>query len=302
MTIRLCATILLVAAMAATTTVEQKTFAKPEEAAEALVKAAEAFDVVALKEILGPDGIALVVTGDTVLDKNQSTAFAATVRQKMKVVIDPDDPKRAVMMIGPDDWPGPVPIVQKKGVWSFDSKAGRQEILFRRIGRNELDAIQVCRGYVEAQHDYALTRHDGSTVNQYAQHIVSTPGKQDGLAWKKADGTWDGPVAEGIARVIAEGYTSKFEPYHGYHFKVLKGQGPSAPLGTIDYVIKGAMIGGFALAAAPSDYEITGIKSFIVSHDGVVYERDLGKKTAEWFQSVERFDPDAKWTPVTDEE
>jgi hypothetical protein len=135
-------------------------------------------------------------------------------------------------------------------------------------------------------------------VHQYAQRIVSTPGKHDGLAWQAEDGTWQGPVAEGIARVIAEGYTDKLLPYHGYHFKVLKGQGPWAPLGALDYVVKGAMIGGFALAAAPSDYAVTGVKSFIVSHDGVVFEKDLGPSTLEQFRSMERYDPDESWRPV----
>lgn len=155
-------------------------------------------------------------------------------------------------------------------------------------------------GFVEAQKDYALTLHDDSPVHQYAQRIISTPGKRDGLAWKAADGTWQGPVGEGIARVIAEGYKDRYDPYHGYYFKVLKGQGPSAPLGAMDYLVKGAMIGGFALAAAPADYEVTGIKTFIVSHDGVVYEKDLGPKSVELFRKMERYDPDKTWSPVAE--
>ncbi len=286
---------------AATTPVQQKTFATPGEASEALVAAAERFDVAALNEILGPDGIDLVVTEDPVRDKNETTAFAAKAREKMVVVPDPKNSKVATLTVGSEDWPMPIPIVKKSGRWLFDTKAGRQEILFRRIGRNELDAIQVCHGYVEAQVEYASEKHDGAIVNQYAQHIISTPGKHDGLAWREADGTWQGPVGEGIARVIAEGYSSKYEPYHGYYFKVLKGQGPAAPMGELDYIVKGAMIGGFALVAAPAEYRVTGVKTFIVSHDGVVYEKDLGSKTLDQFKAMEIYNPDKTWKPVAEQ-
>jgi len=279
----------------------QTTFATPEEATQALIAAAEKFDVPVLTKILGPDGVDLVVTEDAVQDKNQSAAFAAKAKEKSKVVRDAKNPKKATLVIGDDDWPMPVPIVQKNGRWLFDSKAGRQEVLFRRIGRNELDAIEVCRGYVEAQNEYASERHDGAVINQYAQRIVSTPGKQDGLAWKTAAGTWEGPVGEGIARVIAEGYSTRYEPYHGYYFKVLKSQGPHARMGAMDFVVKGAMIGGFALAAAPSDYGVTGIMSFIVSHDGTVYEKDLGPDTLKAFQGRAVYDPDPSWHPVAGE-
>ena len=195
----------------------------------------------------------------------------------------------------------PIPIVRKNGKWLFDSKAGTREVLYRRIGRNELDAIDVCREFVAAQHAYALEKHDDARVNQYAQKILSTPGRQDGLAWKNPDGTTGGPLGDEVARAIAEGYTKKTqkpEPFHGYVFKVLKGQGPAAPLGRIDFVIEGAMIGGFALAAAPAEYRVTGVKTFIVSHDGVVYEKDLGPKTLEHFKAMERYDPDKTWAAV----
>jgi hypothetical protein len=286
------------ALIAAEPPVTQKTFATPDEAAQALIAAAESFDVAALKEILGPDGIDLVFTEDAVQDRNQAAAFAEAARQKTQVVKDPKNARVAIVEIGPEAWPMPVPIVEKKGQWSFDSKKGREEVLSRRIGRNELDAIEVCRGFVEAQVEYSLTRHDGAMVNQYAQKIISTPGKQDGLAWQGRDGTWEGPVGEGIARVIAEGYRDRFEPYHGYYFKVLKRQGPDAPLGEMDYVVKGAMIGGFALAAAPAEYGVTGIKSFIVNHAGVVYEKDLGRDTAEKFKALDTYNPDKSWKPV----
>ena len=276
----------------------QRTFASATAAADALVAAAEAYNVPALKEILGPDGVDLIVTDDPILDKNQATAWAAKAREKLVVDSDPKHAQSATLNVGLDDWPLPIPVVNEAGKWRFDSVAGRQEILYRRIGANELDAIDVCRGYVEAQEEYASEKRDGARVNAYAQRIISTPGRHDGLAWRNADGTWGGPVGEGIARVIAEGYREKYQPYHGYYFKILKGQGPAAPLGKLDFVVQGAMIGGFALVAAPASYEVTGVKTFIVSHDGVVYEKDLGPKTLELFSKMELFEPDKSWNPV----
>ncbi len=283
---------------AAAPAVKQKVFATPQEAADALIAAAEKFDVEALKQILGKDGADLVMTEDPVQDKNQAAAFAARARAKSSVVTDPKHPGRATLVVGEEDWPSPIPIVKGKSGWRFDSKKGREEVLLRRIGGNELDAIQVCRGYVEAQQEYASTKHDGSKVNQYAQKIISTPGKQDGLAWRTADGKWEGPVGEHVAQFIAEGYTDRMKPFHGYYFKVLKGQGPAAHLGEMDFVVQGVMIGGFALAAAPAEYAVTGVKTFIVSHDGEVYEKDLGEKTLEEFAKMERFNPDKTWSPV----
>jgi hypothetical protein len=204
------------------------------------------------------------------------------------------------MVLGNDAWPSPIPIVRKGGKWSLDAKAGRTEVLNRRIGRNELDAIDICRAFVDAQREYGSRRPEGSGVNQYAQRIVSTAGKQDGLVWRLPDGTWGGPLGEEIAGVIAEGYSDRARPYHGYYFKVLKGQGPAAPLGQMDFVVNGVMIGGFALVAAPADYRVTGVKTFMVSHAGVVYERDLGTKTLQQFHAMERFDPDKGWAPVVD--
>lgn len=278
--------------------VAQKTFGSPEEAGDALIAAATDFNVPALKEILGPDGVDLVVTQDAVQDRNQSAAFAAQAKQKHQIARDNADPRTATLVVGEEDWPLPIPIIEEQGRWKFDTKAGREELLFRRIGRNELNAIQLCQGYVEAQFDYASQKHDGAMVNQYAQRIVSTPGKHDGLAWRDPDGIWRGPVGEGIARIIAEGYTDKIEPYNGYYFKILKGQGPAAPLGEMDFMVGGAMIGGFALVAAPAEYEVTGVKTFIVSHTGVVYEQDLGPETLETFKAMTRFDPDSRWHPV----
>src|SRR6185295_10296776 len=275
-----------------------KTFDTAQKAADALVAAAAAFDVSALEALFGPQGHELVVTGDSVQDKSRLDEFSARARERTKVVVSSTNPNRATLIVGSNDWPMPVPIVRKNGRWSFDAAAGRIEILNRRVGSNELDAIELCRGFVEAQHEYALTKHDGAEVNQYAQRIIATPGKQDGLAWKNPDGTWGGPVGEGVASAIAEGYSEKTEPYHGYFYKVLKGQGPAAPLGQMDFLIKGVMIGGFALVAAPAEYAVTGVKTFMVSHDGIVYEKDFGAESLTNFKTMELFNPDKTWTPV----
>ena len=276
-----------------------KAFATPEEAANSLIDAAEKYDEGALAEILGPDSYDIIHTGEPARDSEKVKEFAAQGRAKMSVEVNKAK-NRATMVVGDEDWPFPVPIVKAGASWFFDTKAGRQEILRRRIGRNELDAIEICRGYVEAQHDYALRKRVGYEVNQYAQRIISTAGQKDGLAWKNTDGTWDGPIGEKVAAAIALGYSSRTEPYHGYYFKVLKGQGRAAPLGELDYVIKGVMIGGFALVASPAQYKNTGVKSFMVSQDGVVYEKDLGPLTLEFFKNMERFNPDKTWTPVLD--
>src|SRR6058998_167958 len=281
----------------------QKQFDTPKQAADALIQVASNFDVAAAKEILGPDSEDIVSSEDPVQDKNRAAQFAAKAKEKSSTQIDKKDPNRAILLVGNDDFQVPIPIVKKKGKWSFDTKVGREEILNRRIGSNELDAIAICRGFVEAQEEYSQEKHDDSKVNQYAQRIISTPGKHDGLAWKNADGTWGGPVGEEVAKALEQGYTNSGQPqpYHGYYFKVLKGQGPAAPLGQMDFVVKDAMIGGFALAAAPAQYRVTGVKTFIVSHDGVVYQKDLGPDTLKIFQSMERFNPDKTWKETADD-
>jgi hypothetical protein len=279
----------------------QKQFNTPKEAADNLVQAAEAFDVAALKEILGPDSADILSSEDPVADKNRAIAFAAKAKEKNNVGMDSKNPNRAILTVGTDDFPLPIPIVKKKGKWTFDTKVGREEILNRRIGTNELDAIAVCRGFVEAQQEYAQEKHDDSKVNQYAQRIISTPGKHDGLAWQNPDGTWGGPVGEGVARALEQGYSKQGQPFHGYYFKVLKGQGPAAPMGEMDFVVGGAMIGGFALAAAPAQYRVTGVKTFMVGPNGVVYEKDLGPDTLKVFESMDRFNPDKTWKTTDDQ-
>ena len=278
-----------------------KAFTSPQQAAAALIAAVGKFDVGALEEIFGPEGLDIILTGEEGLDREKAAEFAAVALEKNSVRVDPKHPNLATLFVGKEDWPMPVLLVKRGGKWSFDAQAGRQEILYRRIGDNELNAIRICRGFVEAQHQYALVKREASGVNQYAQRIISTPGKQDGLAWKNSDGTWGGPVGEGIARIIEQGYTSRSEPFHGYYFKVLKGQGPAAPLGQLDFLVNGVMIGGFALAAAPAEYKVTGVMTFIVSHDGIVYQKDLGLETLDIFTKMERYNPDKTWSPTDDQ-
>src|SRR5438132_2519330 len=283
---------------------KQQEFDSAKEAADALIQVAANFDVAAAKEMLGPDGEDIIRSEDPVMDKNRALAFAAKAKEKSSTQIDKKDPNRAILLVGNDDFPLPIPIMKRKGKWSFDAKVGREEILNRRIGANELDAITICRGFVEAQKEYAQEKHDDAKVNQYAQRVISTPGKHDGLAWKNADGTWGGPVGEGVAKALEQGYSlpqGQPQPYHGYYFKVLKGQGPAARMGQMDFVVNGAMIGGFALAAAPAEYRVTGVQTFMVGPDGVVYEKDLGPDTLKIFQSMDRYNPDKTWKVTEDD-
>jgi hypothetical protein len=287
--------------VAAASPSNQKQFATAKEAADALVQAAASFDQAALKEILGPDGDDIIASDDPVQDKNRAVAFAEKAKEKTSIEMVKKQGDHAIMEVGKDDFPLPIPIVKQKGKWVFDTKVGKEEILNRRIGSNELDAITICRGFDDAQKEYAQEKHDDSKVNQYAQKVISTPGKHDGLAWKNSDGTWSGPVGEGVAEALEQGYTDKTKPYHGYYFKVLKKQGPAAPGGEIDFVVGGAMIGGFGLAAAPAEYRVTGVKTFIVGPDGVVYEKDLGPDTLKTFQAMDTYNPDKTWKLTEDE-
>ena len=277
-----------------------RTFDTPQQAADVLVDAAGKFDVGVLEEIFGPGGEDVVLSGEYAQDRQRATDFAAEAREKKSVSVDPRTGRRAFLIVGKEEWPFPVPIVKTGNKWSFDAVAGRQELFNRRIGSNELDAIAICHGYVEAQHEYAMRKREGYDVNQYAQRIVSTSGKQDGLAWQNPDGTWAGPIGAKVARAIEQGYEAG-EPYHGYFFKVLKGQGPAAPLGELNYVVNNLMIGGFALAAAPAEYGETGVQTFIVSQDGVVYQKDFGPATLDEFKKIERFNPDKSWAVVQEE-
>lgn len=299
-------------------------FDTPQQAADAIVKAAADYDVPRIMAIFGPDGKDFITGGDAVQAKNSAAEFVKDAQAKLSITMESSKSplpvnvvgqstgktttttappqNRAVIIVGEKEWPFPVPMIKKKdGKWYFDAKAGRQQILFRRIGANELDAITVCRGYVEAQQEYAESIHDNSGVNQYAQKIFSTPGKQDGLYWKNANGTSAGPIGDAVAKALEEGYTSGKSGFHGYYFKILKGQGANAPGGAINYVIKDIMIGGFALVAVPAEYRVTGVKTFIVSYEGTVYQKDLGPNSLDIVKKMELYNPDATWK-VTDDE
>ncbi len=283
---------------AASQTLYGKSFDTPQQAAQALIAAADNFDQGRLEEIFGPEARDIVFTGELPQDRERAAAFAAEAHEKTSISLDPKTKARAFVLVGNEEWPFPIPLVKRAGNWYFDTEAGRQEILFRRIGANELSAITLCEGYVEAQDDFSFRKRSGYQVSQYAQHIIAPPGTKDGLAWKDSAGHWDGPIGEKIAHAIQQGYNLKSEPYHGYYFKILKGQGPAAHLGRMDYVVEGVMIGGFALVAAPAEYRETGVKTFIVSNDGVVYEKDLGATTLDVFKKMTLFNPDSSWTPV----
>jgi hypothetical protein len=275
-----------------------ESFDNPEQATAVLIEAAEKFDVSSMIHIFGPANSDIVLTGEFPQDRQRATDFVAEAREKKSVSVDPKNPNRAFLLVGNENWPFPVPMVKKGARWSFDADAGRKEILYRRIGYNELDGIEVCHTYVQAQKEYAFQKREGYAVPQYAQRIVSTPGKQDGLAWQDSNGKWEGPLGENVARAIEQGYTSSSEPYHGYFFKILNGQGPAAPLGEMDFVVEGVMIGGFALAAVPAEYGVTGVNSFVVGHDGIVYQKDFGPASLAEFQKLQRFNPDKSWTPL----
>ena len=279
----------------------QETFATARQAVDEVVARASSYDLSGLLRIFGSEGKDLISSPDPVRDKQYIEAFVTKAREKVELKPDPQNPSRATFTVGDDNWPMPVPLVRTNGRWHFDAKEGHDEVLYRRIGANELDAIQICRGFVEAQREYASETHDNSGVNQYAQKIISTSGKHDGLFWRNPDGSAGGPVGEAVARAIDEGYSANEKTgYHGYYFKVLKGQGPAARLGELDYVINGVMIGGFALVAVPVEYRVTGVKTFMVSYDGIVYEKDLGPNSLQIVSRMDRYNPDSAWKATKD--
>lgn len=277
----------------------QRTFATPQEAAQALVEAAAGNDTAAMLRIFGPAGKDIVQSGDAAADKEGREKFAALAHQKMEVELDRDK-DRATLIVGPDAWPLPVPMVLEKGQWHFDSAVGRVEVLARRVGRNELTAIEICRAYVEAQTEYAAHDRTTSGVLQYAQKILSSPGKKDGLYWEgEPDTLVPKSFADASAAMLAQG--KKPTAYHGYYFHILKAQGPEAEGGAMDYVVNGKMIGGFALIAYPAEYGVSGIKTFQVNHAGKVYEKDLGPSTGVLGRQTLRFNPGKGWKVVTGE-
>jgi hypothetical protein len=265
-----------------------------------LIKACEKDNTKALLKLFGVDSKDIVESGDRRQDKEDRTKFASLAGQKNALIPDPMNPDKMILSIGPDDWPFPVPLVRSSGQWFFGTPEGVQEILARRIGSNEMHAIEICRGYVEAQYEYAQD-HRKNGIPVYAQHIVSS-GTEQGLYWEPGPGEPEANVPRGFAKAAARMGAAEREPYHGYFYKVLKAQGPDARGGKIDYVVNGDMIGGFALVAWPAEYGVSGIQTFIVNHDGTVYEKHLGLDTAKVTDQMTEFNPDKSWRPVQPEE
>jgi hypothetical protein len=272
----------------------QQAFPNPDDAASALAAAVKSGAKQDILKVLGPGGEDIVDSGDAVADKEARDQFLAAYDARHSVKV---DGKRASLIIGADDFPFPIPLVQAKSGWEFDSDQGRQEILYRRIGRNELDTIQTCLAFVDAEDEYA-DKDRGDGVGTYAQRIVSSPGKMDGLYWPSDKN--DSPLGELAAEATSEGYkaSSEPQPYHGYYFRILTRQGRSAQGGDLDYVVKGKMIGGFALLAYPADYGNSGVMTFIVNHAGTVYQKDLGENTEAVARATRSFDPDKSWKKV----
>lgn len=279
----------------------QPTFATPEEAIHAVGDAAAHNDTAAMLKLFGPAGKDLVESGDDAGTREDRANFVRMLHEKMQIERDPTNPNRVTFAVGTEDWPFPVPLARDKaGKWYFDAAQGKMEVLARRIGRNELNAVEVCRGYVEAQMAYANVDRDADGNLEYAQRIVSSPGKQDGLYWEGEPGNLVPKSFAAAAEAVAEA-GKKSEPYHGYHYRILKAQGPAAEGGAVNYVVKGEMIGGFALVAWPDEYGVSGVKTFIVNHRGIVYEKDLGPTTATLARQMTQFNPDKTWHPVDKE-
>lgn len=287
----------------ATRAADQKTFATPVAAVQALVKAAEDGNQDEMVAVLGDEGKELVYSGDAVQDQAGMEGFVKAY--KTKHVIAKRDEQTRVLQVGASDWEMPIPIINDGGKWRFDTAAGKQELLYRRIGRNELGAIATCRGYIDAQKDYAAVGHDGLPTGIYAQKLMSTAGKQDGLYWETQEGEPASPAGPLLAAASSEGYgtglqAGKAEPYHGYLYHVLKAQGPAAKGGAKSYLTDGELNGGVGLLAFPAQYRVSGVMTFMINQNGVVYQKDLGEKTAETAESITEYNPDTTWKRVTD--
>ena len=284
--------------LASVASAAQREFATPEEAVTALIDAVKANNQKALLDILGPQSRPLVFSGDSVADKNAGQRFVAEYDAAHRLQ---GGGGKVVLYVGTDDFPFAIPLVPDGPMWRFDTPAGKEEILNRRIGENELDTIQVCLAYVDAQRDYASEDRNADGIREYAQKFTSASGKRDGLYWETKPGEPLSPLGPVIARARAEGYGGKgaSAPYHGYYYRILTAQGSSPQDGAYNYIAHGRMIGGFAMVAFPAEYGVSGIMTFIVNHDGVVYEKNLGPKTAPIARAMNIFNPDSTWKAVT---
>lgn len=277
--------------------VAHQTFPTAMDASKALVAALQSDDQSALLKVLGPDAKEIISSGDETEDKNSRTEFVQKYEQMHRLVKEPDG--TTTLYIGAENWPSPIPLMHTPGGWYFDTAAGKKEILYRRIGKNELNAIQVCRELVDAQKEFKTKAHDGDSVNQYAQKFFSDPDKHNGLYWVAAAGEEQSPIGPLVASAEAEGYkrdtNHEAQPFMGYYFRVLNAQGPNAAGGAKSYLENGKMTRGFAFIVYPAEYRSSGVMTFIVNQDGIVYEKDLGVKTAEIAKSLTKYDRDATW-------
>ena len=276
--------------------VKQRVFGSPEDAMKALAEAAQAGDTKGMMAVLGPEGDDIIDSGDKVQDKNAQEQFVKAYQEKVDYVKEKED--RVSVILGNDNWPFAIPIIRKAEGWMFDTKAGREEMLNRRVGWNELNAIQVCQAYVEAQREYASTDREQDGIIQYAQKVMSDPYRRNGLYWEVGEGEIPSPLGPFIAQAAQKGYTKKGDkpiPYRGYYYKILKGQGKNAPGGAYQYVINGHMVAGFALVAWPAEYGVSGVMTFTVNQNGTVYQKDLGLKTEELAKAMALYNPDRTW-------
>lgn len=276
----------------------QKVFDSPQKAFQALVDACRNNDTKAFMQLFGNEHDSLISNVDPTVAKKRRAEFYTLSQQKMKIENEGDN--KAVLIVGRNQWPFPVPVIKEKSGWRFDSATGRKEILFRIVGENEIGAIEACLAYPMEQREYGSVDRDGDGVVEYAQKIRSAPGKMDGLFWEKVEGGEESPIGKflAMAGVNPSGEKDKPAPFSGYYFKILTKQGPDAPGGQYDYVINGHMVAGFALLAYPAHYESTGIKTFMINQSGVIYEKDLGEKTTEIAQGMIEFNPDKTWIPL----
>ena len=275
----------------------QKTFSSPEEAVKSLVAAVRSNDIKEMLAILGPGSRELISSGDDVADRAGREKFLNAYNQMNTLQQESAD--KMVLSIGADNWPLPIPIVKKGATWVFDIRKGKQEILNRRIGRNELHIMDVLHAYVDAQHEYATKDCRGDGKVEFAQRLISTEGKRDGLYWEAKEGEEESPLGPLVARAAKEGYANAdLSPFHGYYFNILKGQGKHVDGGAYNYVVKGKMILGFALVAYPAEYGNSGVMTLILNQEGIIYQKDLGKDTKRRAEAMKIFDPDKSWTKV----
>ena len=278
----------------------QQSFDSPQAGVTALIKAVKASDEPALEAIFGPDGSKLLSSGDPVADAHHRAAFTKAFDESNKLVTERNG--EVTLVVGKDEWPLPIPLVKADDGWRFDTKKGERKILERRIGRNELSAMKVCAAIVDAEREYAAGHLDSDGVPVYASRFISSPGRHDGLYWPATADQPKSPLGAFLAAAADEGYTGPGvlhrEPYYGYYYRILTGQGENAPNGARDYFVKGKLIGGFAVLAYPARYGASGVTSFLVNHDGIVYEKDLGPETESIAHSIAKFNPSSDWKQV----